>query len=390
MIIPQIKFVFDRQHRASDMKKGSIDLRITFDRRQKFVATGVRCYPGEWDAKAECVRSISSVEDNAILLKIRKKALTIIADMVSAERIDLDAIPSMLKQQSIDTTFEEYIKVRMRMKQVSDYTKAAYVTFYNRFVTWGKMRFFQDINEKNIRAWDEYLHSVRWKEKDRFGREVERKYSQATIGSMHKNLKAFINDAVVDDIIKSNPYSVKRIRIDKGSTRIESFLTKEEVEAIEEAEMPTHPLTETRDLFLLQCYTGLSYIDLMAYDFTKIKGMELFSVLTGVRHKTGVPYVFVLTEKAKSILERYNYVIPKLPNQKYNVRLKLVADAAGIDKNICSHDGRRSCGSMLLNAGVPIGVVSRILGHSSIKQTESAYARLLDSTIAEEIKKRMK
>jgi integrase len=79
-----------------------------------------------------------------------------------------------------------------------------------------------------------------------------------------------------------------------------------------------------------------------------------------------------------------------MPNQKYNVKLKLVADAAGIDKSVSTHDGRRSCGYQLLNAGVPISVVSRILGHSSIRQTESAYARLLDKTIADEIKKHVK
>jgi len=34
-----------------------------------------------------------------------------------------------------------------------------------------------------------------------------------------------------------------------------------------------------------------------------------------------------------------------------------------------------------LNNGVPIGIVSRILGHASIKTTEKAYAFLLDKTI---------
>jgi integrase len=36
---------------------------------------------------------------------------------------------------------------------------------------------------------------------------------------------------------------------------------------------------------------------------------------------------------------------------------------------------------IMLNNGVPIGIVSRILGHASIKTTEKAYAFLLDKTI---------
>ena len=101
-------------------------------------------------------------------------------------------------------------------------------------------------------------------------------------------------------------------------------------------------------------------------------------------------FTFVLTPKAKAILERYNYVMPKTTNQQYNTRLKIIADAAGIDKSISTHDGRRSCGYILLNAGVPWSVVTRVLGHSSVRQTEKAYARLLDDTIAEEIKKHVK
>lgn len=389
MIIPQIKFIFDRKHTANMNKKGTIDIRITFGRRQKFISTGLKCFPGQWDDSHECIKSFESQEDNANLLKIRKRALRIIGDMVDNENIDLDAIPALLKQESVNMTFEDYIYRRMNEKPVTDYTKRAYHVFYSRFSDWGRMQFFSDITEKKIRDWDEYLHAFTWKEKDRYGNDVVRKYSQATIGAMHKNLKAFINDAKVDGYVKDNPYSTKRIKIDKGGTRIDKFLTKEEIERVEKAEMPTQSLSEARDLFLIQVYTGLSYVDLMAYDFTQCRNANDYSVFSGVRSKTGTIFTFVLTPKAKAILDRYDYKMPKIPNQKYNTKLKLIADAAGIDKSVTSHDARRSCGSMLLNAGVPISVVSRVLGHSSVRQTESAYARLLDSTIAEEIKKHL-
>lgn len=390
MIIPQIKLVFDRKHLASNNNKGVIDLRITYNRKQKFITTGVKCFPGEWDDAHESIKSLSSQEDNAMLMKVRKRALNIIGEMVDAENIDLNAIPSLIKQKDTDITFEDYIHKRMMAKQVSDYTKKAYHVFFSRFSEWGKMQYFRDITEANIRKWDEYLHTVTWEEKDRFGKKVTRKYSQASIGSMHKNLKVFINDAMVDGYVKENPYSTKRIKIDKGSTRIDKFLTKEEIEKIESADMPTRSLTEARDLFLIQVFTGLSYVDLMLYDFTQCRNASDYAVFSGYRSKTGVLFTFVLTPKAKAILEKYEYNLPKLPNQKYNVKLKLVADAAGIDKQPTTHDGRRSCGYMLLNAGVPISVVSRILGHSSIRQTEQAYARLLDETIADEIKKYIK
>ena len=390
MILPTIKFIFDRMHRASKDKKGTIDLRITFCGKQKFIATGLKCFPGQWDAKHECVKSVDCQEDNNLLLKIRKKALKIISNMAESDNIDLNSIPVLLRQKTIDMTFEDYIYQRMTKRPVSDYTKKAYHVFYSRFTEWGKMRFFSDISQKGIRDFDEWLHTVKWKAKDKYGREIEKSYSKASIGSMHKNLKVFINDAVVDGFVSENPYVSKRIKIDKGETRIDKFLTRDEISRIEATEMPTASLSETRDLFLIQCYSGLSYVDLMNYDFTQCKNANDYAVFSGIRSKTGTLFTFVLTPKAKAILDKYDFLMPKMPNQKYNVKLKIMADAAGIDKSISSHDARRSCGYILLNAGVPIAIVSRVLGHSSIKQTEQAYARLLDETIAKEIKKHIK
>lgn len=391
MGVPIIRFVFDRRHIASESKKGSVDLVITHNKQRKFVSTGIRCYPYQW--KDDAKRNLyikgtgADLEINGTLRALYQKAYRIVEEMVEKDEIDISVIPNLLNAQTVDITFIDYVFQRVEKKNTNEYTHKSHVTFYNKLCQYGKIKFFSDINEKAIRDLDEWLHSYTWQEKDRLGKVVEKKYSQATIGSVHKNLKAFINDAIVDGYVKENPYLTKRIKIERGSTRIDKFLTKEEIELLQTAKMPTTSLDETRDLFLIQVFTGLAYADLMTYDFTQCKNAKDYSVFSGYRQKTGILFTFVLTPTARNILEKYDYCIPKMPNQKYNVKLKIVADAAGIQKSISTHDGRRSCGFMLLNAGVPISVVSRILGHSSIRQTEMAYARLLDDTIAEEIKK---
>ena len=52
---------------------------------------------------------------------------------------------------------------------------------------------------------------------------------------------------------------------------------------------------------------------------------------------------------------------------------------------ISPHTLRRTFGSHLLNAGLRLEVVSRLLGHSSSAVTEHAYAQLLASTIRREL-----
>jgi len=45
------------------------------------------------------------------------------------------------------------------------------------------------------------------------------------------------------------------------------------------------------------------------------------------------------------------------------------------------HDIRRSCGTLLLQSGAPMHVVSKILGHSSVRVTEARYAFLDNGTM---------
>lgn len=388
MNIPTIQYVFDRKHNASADVKGVVELRITHQRKRKYITTGVKCFPSQWDAKKELVKaSLQANEYNLLLTEMKKRTLKVIYEMTERGRIDLSAIPVLLRQESVDITFTDYFYKRMKEKQVTELTHLSYGTTYNKLLEFGKIKFFSDINQRNIRAFGEWLHAYTRDTKDAYGRIVKKKYSQATIYKITSNLSLFINDAIVDGFLTDNPYVTKRMYEDKGRTRIDQYLTADELRKVEQAEMPTNSICEARDLFLLQCYTGLSYIDLMTYDFTKNKNMQPMELCYGKRHKTGVEFRFVMTEEALVILRKYGYRMPKLPNQKYNYKLKVVADAARIDKALTSHMGRRTAGSVWLNNGIPIEVVSKCLGHSSILMTQKAYARILDNTIVEAFRK---
>ena len=72
-----------------------------------------------------------------------------------------------------------------------------------------------------------------------------------------------------------------------------------------------------------------------------------------------------------------------MSNQKYNDRLKILAMLAGIKKPVSSHWARHTGATLLLNSGVSIEIVAKILGHSSTKITREVYAKLLDETVAD-------
>ena len=65
-----------------------------------------------------------------------------------------------------------------------------------------------------------------------------------------------------------------------------------------------------------------------------------------------------------------------------NGYLKEIAAICGIDKILTSHIARHTFATTItLSNGVPIETVSKMLGHSSIKQTQH-YAKILDLKVS--------
>ena len=129
MKIPTIKFVFDRRHTAGK-DKGYVEMVITHNRLRKFISTGVSCYSHQWkdDVKHNLYVSGTGadLEVNQILLTMYQRVYKIVTGMVETDTVDISAIPTLLRAQSVDMTFLEYVVKRMEKKNVVDYTKASY------------------------------------------------------------------------------------------------------------------------------------------------------------------------------------------------------------------------------------------------------------------------
>ena len=203
-------------------------------------------------------------------------------------------------------------------------------------------------------------------------------YKQASISTFHKILKVYIFEAIQRDLISQNPYT--GFKIDRGKSDIRRFLNEEELNSIENAKTSTKSLEKVKDLFLFQCYTGLAYVDLSKFDFNQVIVRNGKYVVHDVRKKTGEEFYIILLPKAIEILKKYDYKLPIMTNQQYNLRLKIVADAAGLDKRLTSHMGRHTYATMCLNSGVKIEVLADMMGHADIKTTQ-IYAKLVNSTV---------
>jgi integrase len=100
----------------------------------------------------------------------------------------------------------------------------------------------------------------------------------------------------------------------------------------------------------------------------------------GERIKTGVPYVSSILPPALRVLEKYGMKVPRMNNADYNHQLKALGIMACIKTRLHSHLARHTFATYMLRNGAKIENVSRMLGHTNIRQTQR-YAKVLAQSV---------
>lgn len=209
-------------------------------------------------------------------------------------------------------------------------------------------------------------------------------FAESTAANMLSKMRSVILYALNNEKIDYDPF--RGIRINKRLKEVE-FLTSDEIDTIRQKQMPNDRLERVKDIFLFQCFTALSYCDMAALspgDYQQNNMGQMY--LRKNRAKTKTEFCTVLFEDAKAIAEKYQYRLPVLSNQRYNSYLKEIAAICNISKDLHSHIGRHTAACYLLNKGLSIEVVSRILGHTNTRMTRH-YAKLLDESVFKEFKR---
>lgn len=377
MKLPIIKFIFDRRKRSGRNIEGTVELRVTYERGIKYISTGVRVLPSQWK-NGTVVGRIDARELNAALDKIQESCRRATNQMLEEGYMCLNEIPNRMKMaESNGISFFEYCQQRAEIRQYGRKpdTKKRYDRFLKKFHEWGGIKFFSDVTDRKIMEFDKYLAA----------KGTMKNYSKWN--NYHRFLNSFITDAMAEGLLKRNPYKWLNIPKDKNGHGLEKFLTEEEVTKIRRAIMPTESLERVRDVFVFQIFTCMAYSDLADFDASKVENVDGELMYKGRRDKTGQEFTFMLLKPAIDVLHKYDNHLPIISNEKYNDYLKLVAQASGIDKPLTTHWARHTGATLLLNHGVDMETVSHILGHSTPKITRSTYAKLLDKTILNKMRK---
>lgn len=357
----------NRLRRGSSYKATSVEFSFYCDGKRKYVSTGIMIHPSEWSDKQKVIIKRKDAKIlNEMLDAWKAKAARVVKKAVDESITDINYVVQLMKNEdSSHITFIEYCEKRRNERKVSEHTKQRYDVFIKFLKDWGKIVSFADCNVSKIRAMDERL--------------TKQGKAQCTIYDYHKYLKLFINDAIVDGFLEQNPYKMLPFRIGRGEKQYVDCINEDQFNAIKALSITAPHIRKTRDLFLFQCYTGLAYSDLMGFSYKNCEEIDGKLFYHAKRTKTDTDFVFQILEPAKVILEKYDYQLPKISNQKYNDYLKVVGGLVGVP-SLHSHMGRATAATLFLSKGMPINIVSRVLGHTTLRQT-TRYARTLNKDV---------
>ena len=207
-------------------------------------------------------------------------------------------------------------------------------------------------------------------------------YSPNTLGKYIQALKTLMNEAVAQGLtdtkgFKSNHF--KRIAVDAENV----YLTDLEVRAILTLDLSDKPhLERSRDIFVVGCYTGLRYQDIISLNRGSVSG----NYINIIQAKTGDRVTIPILPQVLRILEKYDYQFKS--NAKINKQIKEVCKIAKIDQVVrqksyvkgvlvdqifkkyelvSSHAGRRSFATNSYQKGIPTATIMKITGHRTEK-----------------------
>lgn len=381
--------IYDHRDRT-----GVIEVRVTHNRKTFYISTGIKVAKRNF-VGGTIVNQGDAPELNArlnIIYARVNRALNqclrdgIEPDAASVRRMAL----AMNNQEEVsETELADFVEEQAEMLNVSQGTRSRYGVLARNLRTYGMMRSMEDVTVENLCKWDAWLHTQTRRQSDaaRKAGKQPRPITDAAVYNYHKCLKAVLNRAVLFGRLAANPYEKLRGKIKRGDKQGVEFLTVEEMRALEGIHpMEGSEMAVARDLFVFQMHTGLSYADLMAFDFSEYQQIGGRYVHIGHRVKTGQQYIVQLDDECMAILEKYGRQLPKIENSNYNRCLKALGMAAGIDKPMHSHLARHSFATYMTAKGAKLENVAKMLGHSSVVMTQR-YAKVLPESVFADFQK---
>jgi integrase/recombinase XerD len=361
-----------------------IYMQITANRKTTKRAIGYEISEKEWDNAKEQAKNNHAVNTRINTLKSRltdiqynlqKNPQILSVSQIADKLFDIESIDIKLIEY-----FEIFKNDSLAVKKIGQGT----YFHYNTCLKYIKEYILKEYNSNDIE-----LSKLDYKFIEGYNRYLHQKEldSNTIISNHHKKFKTVLLSANRLGYLNHNPYTNFQMKI---TPKLREFLSYEELKQIVEYDFSHNPsLSKVKDLFVFACYTGMRFSDILDLQTNQIRKNGDSSFIYREQNKTGESINIPLIKEAIEIISKYkntteskvtNRVFPSISNQKINEYLKVIANFVGIEKKLTFHIARHTCATLLLNNGVALDEVSKLLGHSSLRTTQ-LYAKMQNKTI---------
>lgn len=365
-----------RASKARKDGKSPIELSIIINGIRSIIALDRKIPYNKFNPKTQTVKGDKQI--NEYLETIRKKCYHIENELIKLDKFDIDTFIYSFKNgipQKEDTLLAIYDKHNELYRQNVEVGKTKDTAYYKYIRNRERLaEYLISIGKQDIKLKDITPSFV-----ENFQNYCLKTLKHNTTNKELKKLKRILEFAVKERYIDVNPF-----RLTLREEKIEyDVLSKDDIDFLLKFDIREDRLNKVRDCFIFQCYTGLAYSDMAQLTKDDITD----DVIIKRRQKTDIQYVVPLLPVAKNILEKYDYQLPIISNQKYNQWLKFLGELSGLNKSLHSHLARHSFACLLLNSGVDMKTISRTMGHSNSKITEHTYAFMNNETVIDNVRK---
>lgn len=156
---PSVALVFNRRHTATATKEAAVELRVSYKKQQKFMATGIRLLPKHW-RKGTVVARFDAQQINQTLWQLLTDVRKVINLMIEEGNIDIFSIPDRLNRLRVsDIRFLDFCEKRAEVRRFGKSTdsKTRYARFMRKFREWGGITEWSDITEEKIIEFEHHL-----------------------------------------------------------------------------------------------------------------------------------------------------------------------------------------------------------------------------------------
>lgn len=365
-----------------------VKIKVYFQGKPKYYPTGICMSTKEELEEVLESKSKKNIEIQDIIGKELSRILKNVDILVERGTFSFSNLNNMLGK-NIGGSLNEMISAKI--KELENEEKFGSSAFYKGTLSLLKRYMKHDVPIKEVTV--EWLNGL-----EKF---ILKTANQTTVAMNMRKIRATMNIAKQVGVIRESDYPFGRgkYQIKEGSGK-KKALNKKQLKAIAEYSDGSMTTEFYRDLWLFIYFcNGLNVADLISLKFSDIQNGEISFIRKKTKDRThDVKRIYAaITPEMYSIINKWGndpkksvYIFPFLKpgdsawehekkkknlTKLINKRMKMIGEKLNLGK-ITTYVARHTYATVLRNEGVPISIISPMLGHSSVTTTEIYLADL--------------